>query len=132
MRLDGLFNVAVSKQELPNHFTQQMGALIERARKELGLSQGDLASDLGLSSKTIAAIESGSREVGVFELVQLGRILQRPLLYFLPPAYRQTLEPSLSMSDFDLLMLFGRLSETDRAKVLAQLRGLVEYLTIGA
>ncbi len=132
MRLDSLFNVAVAKHELPNHFTQQMGELIERARQELGLSQGDLAAELGLSTRAVTAIENGSREVGVFELVQLGRILQRPLLYFLPPAYRQALEPSLSMSDFDLLMLFGRLSEADRAKVLAQLRGLVEYLSIDA
>jgi transcriptional regulator with XRE-family HTH domain len=131
MKIDGFFNVLVTQPAPPNSFTRRMGELVLQARKEVGLGQSGLAEALGVSNKALAAIENGSREVSVYELVRLGRILERPLLYFLPEAYRQAVEPGLSTSEFEMLMLLGRLSETDQAKFLAQLRGLVEYLSIG-
>jgi transcriptional regulator with XRE-family HTH domain len=131
MKIDGFFNVLASRQDTPSRFTCRMGELVLQARSELGLSQAELAQALDISVKAMANIENGSREVTTLELVQMGRILERPLAYFLPEVYRQAVDPSLSMSEFEMLMLFSRLSETDRAKVLAQLRGLVQYLSIG-
>ncbi len=133
MKIDGFLNVLTnSNQDTPNAFTSQMGVLVQKARQEAGMSQAELANALGMPTRSLNAIENGGREVSAYELVILARVLQRPMLYFLPPAYRQAVEPSLSMSEFDLLMLFARLPEEDRGKVLAQLRGLVEWTTMNS
>jgi len=133
MKIDSFLNALTnSNQESSSAFTCQMGALVQKARQEACMSQAELASALGMPTRSLNAIENGGREVSAYELTILARVLQRPMLYFLPAAYRQAVEPSLSMSEFELLMLFARLSEDDRGKVLAQLRGLIEWTAMNS
>ena len=51
---------------------QGIGAAIRRARKEKGLTQGQLAGMLGMSRATVSGIETGAiPEVGVRKLMAL-------------------------------------------------------------
>jgi transcriptional regulator with XRE-family HTH domain len=127
MKIDGFFSVFTNRQDPPNSFTCQVGVLVNKARQEAGMSQGELSEALGIPTRSLNAIENGEREISAYELAIMARILQRPMMYFLPPVFRQAVEPSLSMTEFELLMLFARLTEEDRCKILAQLRGLVEW-----
>lgn len=129
MRVNGFLDVITEKQAPPNHLTRGVGSLIRQARYDVGMSQQELAESMGISPRAISAIETGGREISLSEMMTLCRILRKPLLFFIPDPQRRVLEPdALSFSEFDLLMLFGRLSEDDRCKILAQMRGLVQYL----
>jgi Zn-dependent peptidase ImmA (M78 family)/transcriptional regulator with XRE-family HTH domain len=52
------------------------------ARKDLGLTQVDLATALQLERTAVSKIESGLRKVDALELSQLARVLQRPIGWF--------------------------------------------------
>ncbi len=66
-----------------------IGERIRQARDELGLTQADLGSRIGLDRTAIAKIETGRRRVSAAELVQLAAALDRPIDWFVtdsPPA----------------------------------------------
>ena len=66
-----------------------MGPRIALAREDLGLTQAELAGELGLDRTAIAKIESGKRKVSATELVRLAAVLDRPIDWFViesPPA----------------------------------------------
>lgn len=55
----------------------------------MGLTQAELAGELGLDRTAIAKIESGKRKVSATELVRLAAVLDRPIDWFVvesPPA----------------------------------------------
>ncbi|CAN5223641.1 hypothetical protein BH23ACT9_BH23ACT9_26930 [soil metagenome] len=73
-----------STQTLP-----AMGPRIADAREELGLTQAELAGELGLDRSAVAKMESGKRRVSATELVRLAAILDRPIDWFVvesPPS----------------------------------------------
>jgi transcriptional regulator with XRE-family HTH domain len=66
----------------------EVGARIAAGRKARGLSQDDLAGQLGLDRTAITKIETGRRHINSLELVRLAEVLERPLESFVsdPPA----------------------------------------------
>ncbi|HWM62577.1 MAG TPA: XRE family transcriptional regulator [Solirubrobacterales bacterium] len=60
-----------------------MGERIRKARREAGLSQGDLARALGYAPSQISALESGDRRLKVDDLAKLCGLLSRSADYFL-------------------------------------------------
>ena len=66
----------------------EVGARITAGRKARGLSQDDLAGQLGLDRTAVTKIETGRRHINSLELVRLAEVLQRPLESFVsdPPA----------------------------------------------
>lgn len=54
-----------------------LGRRLQEARKALGLTQQDVAKELGLARTTVTAIEKGERRVQPAELLQLARIYGR-------------------------------------------------------
>jgi Zn-dependent peptidase ImmA (M78 family)/transcriptional regulator with XRE-family HTH domain len=66
----------------------EVGARIATSRKGLGLSQDDLAAEVGLDRTAITKIETGRRHINTLELVRLAEVLHRPLDWFVssPPA----------------------------------------------
>jgi transcriptional regulator with XRE-family HTH domain len=61
-----------------------IGRRIETARKEEGLTQGQLADLLSYQSPTaISLIEAGKRKVKIAELEKIATFLHRPLNYLL-------------------------------------------------
>lgn len=65
-----------------------VGTRIATRRKSRGLSQDDLAAEVGLDRTAITKIESGRRHINSLELVRLADVLERPLEWFVsnPPA----------------------------------------------
>jgi len=66
----------------------EVGARIAAGRKARGLSQDDLAGQVGLDRTAITKIETGRRHINSLELVRLAEVLERPLESFVsdPPA----------------------------------------------
>ncbi len=60
-----------------------LGARIRQARKDAGLSQVRLAQLLNTTQSAISLYEAGQRSVGIDMLLNVARILNRPLHYFL-------------------------------------------------
>jgi transcriptional regulator with XRE-family HTH domain len=60
-----------------------LGSKIRQARQDAGLSQGQLASALNTTQSAISLYEGGARSVGIDMLLNVARILNRPLRYFL-------------------------------------------------
>jgi predicted nucleotidyltransferase/DNA-binding XRE family transcriptional regulator len=62
---------------------ESLGRRIAEARREKGLSQGELAEAISLDRTAISKIERGRRNAGSFELARIARVLGRPLEWFL-------------------------------------------------
>lgn len=60
-----------------------LGNRIRTARRDAGMSQGHLASALNTTQSAISLYEAGQRSVGIDMLLNVARILNRPLHYFL-------------------------------------------------
>jgi transcriptional regulator with XRE-family HTH domain len=60
-----------------------LGQRIRAARRDAGMSQGQLASALSTTQSAISLYEAGQRSVGIDMLLSVARILNRPLHYFL-------------------------------------------------
>ncbi len=60
-----------------------LGSRIRQARKDAGLSQVRLAQLLNTTQSAISLYEAGQRSVGIDMLLNVARILNRPLHYFL-------------------------------------------------
>jgi transcriptional regulator with XRE-family HTH domain len=57
---------------------QKLGERIKKLREELGLSQEDIASKLGLPRPSVSQIESGQRDINSIELAKLAGIFEIP------------------------------------------------------
>lgn len=60
-----------------------LGQRIRSARRDAGMSQGQLATSLNTTQSAISLYEAGQRSVGIDMLLNVARILNRPLHYFL-------------------------------------------------
>lgn len=66
-----------------------IGQRIAAAREDRGLTQAELARELGIDRTAVAKVESGKRKTSATELVRLASILDRPIDWFVlesPPA----------------------------------------------
>lgn len=93
---------------------QAIGKKIKEAREGVGLSQRDLANELGYSSTTaISLIEAGERKVAVSDLQRIADILKRDIKYFLGErevkadlSYALRSDPNLNEDDKKAIELF--------------------------
>ena len=60
-----------------------LGQRIRTARRDASMSQGQLATSLSTTQSAISLYEAGQRSVGIDMLLNVARILNRPLHYFL-------------------------------------------------
>jgi transcriptional regulator with XRE-family HTH domain len=79
-------NLMSNQLKVPNEFTILMGKLIREARENFGLTQSDLAKNMGNRPATISDIENGKSEIGVLTLVKFAIIFHKPISYFFPEA----------------------------------------------
>ena len=61
---------------------RSIGARIQEARQELGLTQQELASRLGLTQAALSNYELGKRRLYLTNLEQIASVLGKPLSYF--------------------------------------------------
>lgn len=119
-----------------------IGLRIRNARRNIQLSQMELAERVGVSYQQIQKYEKGITRISLFRLEQIAVAMGLPLVALLTgndevsvPAtgepetgYRHLSSPSpLNREETRLLLLFRRLPNSRlRAGVLQQLKGLVE------
>ena len=58
------------------------GKYIQKARKELGYTQFDLADKIDVSRMTISRYEIGSTEIPLKQLQKISKALKKPITYF--------------------------------------------------
>jgi transcriptional regulator with XRE-family HTH domain len=63
------------KTESRTYF-RELGAIISEHRKEIGMTQAELASALGVSQQTVFAYELGDRRVSLLIVAKLAQIFQ--------------------------------------------------------
>lgn len=76
----------MSKQSFENGklpVSAVLGSRIRTARRDASMSQGQLAQALNTTQSAISLYEAGQRSVGIDMLLNVARILNRPLHYFL-------------------------------------------------
>jgi len=61
----------------------RMGRRIRSAREDVGLTQEEVAGQLGMSSEGYGHFERGARQIGMDHLLRLSEILRRPVSYLL-------------------------------------------------
>jgi transcriptional regulator with XRE-family HTH domain len=101
-----------------------IGIRIKTAREEMGLSQADLAGNIGFQSATaISLIESGDRKVTAGLLEKLSGVLHRDISYFLGQKDRPVdvqvalrADKDLSKEDKDAILRFIELAKKRNGK----------------
>ena len=83
-----------------------LGQRIRAARRDAGMSQGQLAQALSTTQSAISLYEAGQRSVGIDMLLSVARILNRPLHYFLGEE-----GDMLYVKDSDIAELIGELEK---------------------
>lgn len=66
----------------PTQTWKQLGARIAAARKAVRLSQAELAAALGLDRTAVTKLEAGERKLDSLELVEVARLVRRPMDWF--------------------------------------------------
>lgn len=72
------FLVAVSRI-----FCEKVGKKLQEAREEAGLSQDELARELGCTQASVSNYEMGKRRLYVADLQRIGQLLGKQVTYFL-------------------------------------------------
>ena len=67
-----------------SQLAKQIGRRIAEAREQAGLSRDEVGKQLGLSERGYGHIEAGRSLITLDHLIQLPRILGKPVTYFLP------------------------------------------------
>lgn len=81
---------------------------LRAAREYLGLSQEEVAQQVGLPRPAISQIENGNRRIDAIELAKLAKLYQRPVSYFTgeepigePPHLEMLKRAAAELSDKD-------------------------------
>lgn len=72
----------IKQEKKEQYFAQQLGKLIQKARKDAGFSQKKLASYLSVSDKAISSYEIGRTMPNLELLGKISKIVNKPLSYF--------------------------------------------------
>jgi transcriptional regulator with XRE-family HTH domain len=68
--------------KVPNPIDVHVGSRVRFRRLELGMSQGNLGSALGLTFQQVQKYERGTNRLGASRLQHVSRILKVPIAYF--------------------------------------------------
>lgn len=75
------YTVKVFKKKL-----KEVGEAVKRARQSRGLTQSEMADLIGISSKTVSAIEVGRVEPSISQIQAIAACLQEPVGFFVGEA----------------------------------------------
>ena len=91
-------------------FYSRVGDLIQSARLEARLNQGDLASNIGLTRSSLSQIEKGTQSVSLYHLTRIAQELCQDVCKLIPG-------PMLDDREFDQLTK-SRISDLDQQNIL--------------
>jgi len=111
MTRDTTDNDETTEANGPNEH-QIVGARLREAREVIGLTQGDVATALGIPRTSVNAMEAGKRNVTGLELRRLARLYRRDVAWLLGD------EPEPAAADAALYSATADLTPEDREQVL--------------
>ncbi|MDH1526722.1 helix-turn-helix domain-containing protein [Pseudomonas mosselii] len=98
------------------HLLEEMGARLQAERKRLGLTQDELAFIVGVSKRTLASYEAGTREPGA-ALLNHATAAGVDVLYVVTGQRVPTPEVSIGADEMEALQQIRALSAEDRGAV---------------
>jgi transcriptional regulator with XRE-family HTH domain len=103
---------------------EEIGKRIQRARESAGLSQGELAAEVGLTQAALSNYELGKRRPSLANLEHIGDSLGKPLGYFLEEsaAVRDREDERLDESIREMIELWYDMPEGERQYLLDFIR----------
>jgi transcriptional regulator with XRE-family HTH domain len=129
----------MTKTFVPHPVDVHVGARIRLRRKEMGISQTDLADVLGLSFQQVQKYERGSNRVSASKLYDITNKLETPIEYFFvglktplsgdTEGDKELVELIHSAHGHALIKLFLQLPASARGGVVSMVRGLVSAAT---
>jgi transcriptional regulator with XRE-family HTH domain len=112
----------------PNEFTKAIGDLVREARKDVGISQADLAELMMTRQATISDIENGKVEINLSQLLQLSQALEKPIDFFIPEWTIQRFKTDTLTPELQILIISAKkLSKEDVQKLTAQVKAIVNF-----
>ena len=129
----------MTKTFVPHPVDVHVGARIRLRRKEMGISQTDLADVLGLTFQQVQKYERGSNRVSASKLYDITNKLETPIEYFFvglktplsgdTEGDKELIELIHSAHGHALIKLFLQLPASARGGVVSMVRGLVSAAT---
>ena len=92
----------------PTDADRYIGGQVRQARRELGLTQENLASLLGLTFQQVQKYEAGRSRLSAGRLQDVALALARPIGFFFPPIPSPPVSPSLERARIRLLQQDAR------------------------
>ena len=109
----------------PENTTMNIGNRVKARRKELGLTQVDLARISGITQSSLSNIETGeTKSLRGMTLIGLARALRTTTRWIMTGKGPHEPEPQLSAQEEHLLELFIDLSDANRQAALAMVEAL--------
>ena len=115
---------------MEGNFNRHLGSKLRMRRLALGLTQTKVAQAINVTFQQIQKYEKGTNGISSLRIMQLGRILKVPVMYFFEdyPAYTEAVnavkentgEEDLNYSF--LAKLFSTLSDKQKEKILQILK----------
>lgn len=96
------------------HLLEEIGARLQAERKRLDLTQDQMAALVGVSKRTLASYEGGTREPGA-ALLNLASGAGVDVLYVLTGAPAPQAADSLSADEAEFVSLLRGMAESDKA-----------------
>ena len=106
---------------------QAVGLEISKLREEQGLSQIDLAADIGVNKNTIGAMERGESDFGISRLISVCEALQASPNDLLPD--RLSRGDTLSADMQKLQDRLAKLSPYQRSQCMVMINSMIDGVT---
>jgi transcriptional regulator with XRE-family HTH domain len=113
-----------AKENGPDPVDTQVGRRVRLAREHAGLTQVELGRALGMSFQVVQKYEQGEIRVSASRLVQLSRLLRKPVAFFfetLDAASAPRAHGTLEGGERELLRAYRRIDDRDIRQRLLQL-----------
>jgi len=112
---------------MESNFNRHLGAKLRVRRLALGLTQTKVAQAINVTFQQIQKYEKGTNGISSLRIMQLGKILNVPVLYFFEdyPEYSMSVKDSAGEEDLNysfLAKLFSALSDKQKEKILQILK----------
>jgi len=104
---------------------KNIGRKIQKARDEAGLSQEEMASQLGYTQAALSNYELGKRRLYLANIEQIARILNKPLSYFLEEASLESERGTANRTDevtSEIIKLLTEMPDDEKKHLLEFLK----------
>jgi len=94
-----------NKQSLSLHDKLNVGGRIKKARKEIGISQKQLAGQLRISDKAVSSYEVGRTTPSFATIKKISKLVHKPISYFDEDSDPQSLDLQIKIKTIEKELL---------------------------